>query len=268
VFCLAAHCGAALSLGGAATEISPKKIQSSLKLLSLFPALPDEEDAVGKMIPLLAVSWIAGAMSFAETITVRVHNVAGAHAAVIADGKRGASRTFEQVGIAVRWADCSPADPGRVSGQICEETYEPSRFTVVIDDGFVNAPIEDTALGFALPFLVGRNHAAVVYPRIRRLAGQNSDLVDCGSLLGAVLAHEIAHLLFGSKRHGPGIMQADWTRKEFQLIGQRRFSFTPEQGADLRAGLRSRYRAIAAGLDDAIRKPIFAQKIGLANWYR
>jgi hypothetical protein len=211
-----------------------------LEVLSLFPALPDEEDAVGKMIPLFAVSWIAGAMSFAETITVRVHNVAGAHAAVIAEGKRGASRIFERVGIAVRWADCSPADPGGVSSQICEETYEPSRFTVVIDDDFVNAPIEDTALGFALPFLAGRNHAAVVYPRIRRLTAQNRDLMDCGSLLGVVLAHEIAHLLFGSMSHGSGIMRANWTRGEFKSIGQRRFSFTPEQGADLRAGLRSR----------------------------
>ncbi|MGI9071089.1 MAG: hypothetical protein ACR2JB_07160 [Bryobacteraceae bacterium] len=181
-----------------------------MELLSLFPALPNEEDAVGKMIRLVAVNWIAGAMSFAETetITVRFHNVAAGHSAVIAEGKRVASRTFELVGIAVRWADCPPADPGRVSSQICEETYEPSRFTVVIDDDFVNAPVEDTALGFALPFLAGRNHAAVVYPRIRRLTAQNPDLMDCGSLLGVVLAHEIAHLLFGSMSHGNGIMRA------------------------------------------------------------
>jgi hypothetical protein len=194
-----------------------------LELLSLFLALPDEEDAVGKMIPLFAVSWLAGAMSFAETITVRVHNVAGAHAGVIAEGKRGASRTFELVGIAVRWADCPSIDPGRVSSQMREETFEPSRFTVVIDNGVVNAPIEDTALGFALPLLAGRNHAAVVYPRIQRLTAQNHDLMDCGSLLGVVLAHEIAHLLLGSMSHGSGIMRANWTRGKFKSIGQRLF---------------------------------------------
>jgi hypothetical protein len=48
--------------------------------------------------------------------------------------------------------------------------------------------------------------------------------MDCGSLLGMVLVHEIAHLLFGSMSHGRGIMQADWTREEFKRIGQRRFS--------------------------------------------
>jgi hypothetical protein len=108
---------------------------------------------VGKMIPLFTVSWMAGAMSFAETITVRVHNVAGAHAAVIA---RSESH-FRTGGHRSRWADCSPLDPGRVGSQICEETYEPSRFTVVINDGFVNAPIEDTALGFARPPFFGRS---------------------------------------------------------------------------------------------------------------
>jgi hypothetical protein len=224
-------------------KFRPRKFQRPLEFLSRFPAVPDEEDAVRKMIPLVAVSWIAGAMSFAETITVRVHNVAGAHAAVIAEGKRGASRTLEQVGIAIEWADCPSVDPGRISSQTCEETYEPSRFTVVIDAGFVNAPIEDTALGFALPHLAGRNHAAVVYPRIQQLAAENHDLMDCGTLLGVVLAHELAHLLFGSMSHGAGIMLANWTRGAFKSIGQRRFSFTPQQGAELRAGLRSRYSA-------------------------
>jgi hypothetical protein len=207
---------------------------------------------VGKALRLVAVSWLAGAISLAETITVRVHNVAGAEAAVIARGEREAARIFERVGITVRWAECPPLDPGQVGSQICEEIYEPSRFTVVIDHDFMNAPIEDTALGFALPSLAGRNHAAVVYPRIRRLTSEHTDLMDCGSLLGVVLAHEIAHLLFGSMDHGSGIMRANWTREEFKSIGQRRFSFTREQGADLRAGLRSRYSATPANLDDAL----------------
>jgi hypothetical protein len=47
-----------------------------LEISDLFPAVSDVEDAVGKMVRLIAVSWIAGSISFAETITVRVHNVA------------------------------------------------------------------------------------------------------------------------------------------------------------------------------------------------
>ena len=198
---------------------------------------------MGKVVRLIAVSWLAGGIGSADTITVRVHNVAGAEPKVIAGGEREATRILKSVGIGVRWADCPPIDPDRVSSQICEETFEPSRFTVVINNGVVNAPVEDTALGFALPLLAGRNHAAAVYPRIQRLTAENHDLMDGGSLLGVVLAHEIAHLLLGSMRHGPGIMQPDWKREEFKRIGQRHLSFSPEQGAALRAGLRSRYVA-------------------------
>jgi hypothetical protein len=198
---------------------------------------------MGKMVRLIAVSWLAAGIGSADTITVRVHNVAGAEAAVIAGGEREATRTLKSVGIGVQWTDCPAPDLHGSGGEICNETYESSRFTVVIDKGFANAPIKDTALGFALPFLAGRNHAAVVYPRVRSLATRNSDLMDCGNLLGMVLVHEIAHLLFASMNHGGGIMQADWTREDFKRIGQRRFSFSPEQGAELRAGLRSRYSA-------------------------
>jgi hypothetical protein len=221
---------------------------------------------VGKMVRFIAVSSIAGGISFGDTITVRVHNVAGAAAAVIAGGEREATRTLKSVGIEVQWADCPPPDLHGSGNETCNETYKSSRFTVVVAEGFANAPIKDTALGFALPFLADRNHAAVVYPRIRLLATRNSDFMDCSSLLGMVLAHEIAHLLFGSMSHGGGIMQADWTREDFKRIGQRRFSFSPEQGAGLRAGLRSRHSASPGEYgSDATRNLAATQKIGIAD---
>jgi hypothetical protein len=195
---------------------------------------------MGKMMLLIPVSWVGSVMAFPHTIEVHVYNVAGAHAAIIANGEREATRVFERAGIYVRWTDCPRSDPKRGENQVCKESDEPSHFTVVIDEDFVHASIRDTALGFALPSLRGRNHAAVVYRELEAYADANADLIDRGSLLAAILAHEIGHLLLGSMRHGPGIMQANWTRAELKRIGQRRFLFTPEQAEALCNGLRSR----------------------------
>jgi hypothetical protein len=59
---------------------------------------------MGKVMLLITASWIANAM-FAETITVRVHNVPGAPAPVIAKGEQEARFVFRWAGIDVRWVD-------------------------------------------------------------------------------------------------------------------------------------------------------------------
>jgi hypothetical protein len=141
-----------------------------------------------------------------------------------------------------------PLDLGRK--QVCVEPDAPDNFTIVIGDTFAKTPIKDTALGFAMPFSAARNRAAISYSRLKRIADANSELVDSGGLLGAILAHELAHLLLSSIRHGPGIMQADWSRAEFKLIGQRRFLFTQRQAEDLRTGLQSRYLALRTKVSD------------------
>jgi hypothetical protein len=192
-----------------------------------------------KIIGLMVMSWSAGAMGFPDTITVDVYNLSSAHARVIEKAEREAGRVFKLVDLTVRWVNCPPLNFSR-NGDTCRETYDPSRFTIVISDTFANVPIKDTALGFAMPVSGARNHAAIVYARLKEFTNANSALIDYGSLLGAVLEHEIAHLLVASIRHGFGIMQANWTRAELKCIAQRNFLFTPEQGEALRAGLRSR----------------------------
>jgi hypothetical protein len=57
---------------------------------------------MGKVMLLITASWIANARDFAETITVRVHNVPGAPAPVIAKGEQEASFVFRWAGIDVR----------------------------------------------------------------------------------------------------------------------------------------------------------------------
>jgi hypothetical protein len=201
---------------------------------------------MSKMILLIPVSWLGGLMAVSQTITVQLYNRAGARPGVVTKAEQEASRAFERAGIATRWVECPTVDQGRGENQVCEESYAPSRFTIVIDEGFANVRIKDAALGFACPTSGDRNQAAVVYSRLEKVADANRELLNRGSLLGAVLAHEIGHLLLGSKRHGAGLMQASWAEPEFERIAQRRFLFTPEQAAALLTGLRSRYAVAGA----------------------
>jgi hypothetical protein len=117
-----------------------------------------------KVALLMAVSWMANASDFREAITVRVYNLVGARAGVIAKGEQEASYVFRWAGIAVRWVDCRAVDPSRTGNQACVEPGTPYTFTVVIADRFANTSIKDTALGFAIPFSRNRNYVGISIP--------------------------------------------------------------------------------------------------------
>lgn len=195
----------------------------------------------------IVVAWLAGAPLFAETILVSVYNLCGASAATINRGEHEASRLFDRVGIKVRWEDCGTRDPISGGNPRCDAAYDPYHFTVVIHKRLTKSSIPDGALGFALPLSGERNHAAVVYSRLEELAAANPGLVGSDALLGAVLAHEIAHLLSAQMGHGQGIMEANWTRAELKRIGQRALSFTEGQAEELHSGLQLRAAAAPRG---------------------
>jgi hypothetical protein len=195
---------------------------------------------VHRIMLFIAVSSAASAVDPPAGITIHTYNLAGVRPAVVAMGEREAGRVFERAGILVRWIDCPALDRSLAGDQVCKQPFDPLRLTVILGTEHGDAPITDTALGFALPFSGRRDHAAVLFPRIEQVAAANPDLMNCSDLLGAVLAHEIAHLLFGSMRHGPGIMLADWTRPQFKLIGQRSLLFTTEQARNLEVAVKLR----------------------------
>jgi hypothetical protein len=62
-----------------------------------------------------------------------------------------------------------------------------------------------------------------------------------GDTLGAVIAHEIGHLLLGSNSHAPfGIMRAHWQGEELRMLARGALLFTPEQAARMQLRLRNR----------------------------
>ncbi len=175
-------------------------------------------------------------------ITVQLFNNANAPRLEVRQAEREAGWMFQKAGIAVHWVECPPLRRETGGDQVCRETDDPGLFVVSINA--VDPPERsDTALGFAL--IGGRaNHAAAVYPRIVAQTQNDTDYRDC-VLLGSVLAHELAHLLFRSTRHGEGIMQPNWTSRHYQAMTQRQMVFTSRQAQTLRRMLALRIKAEA-----------------------
>jgi hypothetical protein len=65
-------------------------------------------------------------------------------------------------------------------------------------------------------------------------------------ILGHVIAHEIGHLLLGRGHAASGIMRARWTLRDWELVSQRSFNFTPEQATLLKIEVSNRMNSTAA----------------------
>jgi len=93
------------------------------------------------------------------------------------------------------------------------------------------------ALAYAKPFEGTR--IVVFYDRVKKRPGSVS------SLLGHVIAHEVAHILQGLVRHSQGgIMKAQWDGADYQQMTWKPLQFTDEdvmliyRGLDLREATR------------------------------
>jgi len=100
----------------------------------------------------------------------------------------------------------------------------------------VNAPPDVVGMGFTNQES-GGGLVYVFYDRIAQVSEGNQ--LDSAALLGAVIAHELGHLLLPSGSHSTrGLMRAGWNRSDTLTADGLRF--TAEQGVRIRGRLESR----------------------------
>jgi hypothetical protein len=153
-------------------------------------------------------------------ITVLVFNYREVPVKTLVKAEREAGRILDQAGVHVTWRDCPTGNetcskgPGRV-------------FILSVMAGPVQNKVEDRVAGFAL---IPDHLAVVYYDYLPRITGGQSNLSDTALILGAVIAHELGHLLLGAHRHSiAGIMQAHWGVEQTQRALTSRLSFLPEE---------------------------------------
>lgn len=176
-------------------------------------------------------------------LTVQVINNVNAPEAEVREAKAEAGWMFKKAGIDIDWVECSPPTQG-ILEPACGAIDHPMIFVLSIKAG--EPPNGSaTAMGFAL--MQGySNHGAALYPRIKDVVKSNPEYEN-SSILGSVLAHELAHLVFRTTEHGDGVMRAKWERGDYRAMAQRKLGFNRGQAEKLRAMLAVRMASAGTG---------------------
>jgi len=194
--------------------------------------------SVGGMIALaFPETAFGGETGPAPKVTILIYNYAQVTRAVLTGAEREAGRIFADAGISILWFEC-PAVPSTAGPQgLCQNASESKDIRLQLLSAPIKSNSQDSVWGLA----VRPDIASVYYEYVVRLAVAYEFEVD--SILGAVIAHEIGHLLLGPNSHyGIGIMRPQWSFEQVRQVMMGTLLFTPEQSKHLRALAQTRMR--------------------------
>ena len=135
---------------------------------------------------------------------------------------------MKSAGVAVTWPRCpclSPVNPGELVVRITASV--PASTPGSLGFSFVDIGQRTGTL------------ATVFADRVHSLAAIAG--VDEGELLGRVIAHEISHLLTGTRDHGArGLMRGEWRASELALQRPTDWVLSRSEGGAIRRAIRRR----------------------------
>ena len=186
---------------------------------------------------LVVLLW--GTMAIADAgnsrlpkITVLVNNSADVSRTVLRKAEFDAGQIFHAAGVEIEWEDCQSS----AVVDVCRQVPGANEFVLSI----VPTGKTSTDSVFGVAFLgeggIGK-YCNVFFDRVEET--QRESGTGAAHLLGAVVAHELGHLLLGSHGHSNlGIMTPVWGEQSLRAIEMGTFFFTPEQASLMRARMR------------------------------
>jgi hypothetical protein len=158
-------------------------------------------------------------------VVVRVYDMHGVAPDLVATARTTAEHVLTTAGVAVRWAECpcgKPAGPVELMVRLADSTTESEPASL----GFSYVDT-DRKLGTLATVFPDRVHALAAAAR-----------VDEGELLGRAMAHEIGHLIIGTRDHASaGVMRGRWTSIELAKNRPVDWEFSRGDGIDFRRAL-------------------------------
>ena len=142
-------------------------------------------------------------------------------------------RIFRSAGIELRWVNCSE----RNAESDCRNLHDKEKLILnVLPRGKTAG---ESVYGDAFLGEDGTGkYADNFFERIKEAHDENG--IDEARLLGAVVAHEIGHLLLGLRAHTwLGIMAPKWSGESLRQMAMGRLLFTPEQATRMQVRIRS-----------------------------
>jgi len=191
-------------------------------------------------------------------LTLSVFNDAQVPPSVLTAARARTVAVMQQSAIALTWLDCGEPSH-RPELPACWEVSYPEHLSVRL----IDKPHTLGADTFGQAFLnsAGEGSYANVYPSCLP-AFFSLRALECGDLLGVIVAHEVGHLLLGAGSHSDyGLMAGRWRRAELELAAQGRLLFTADQAQRIRRRLDTAFARNAAAqpqcpLASATRVPV------------
>ena len=179
---------------------------------------------------------------------VRIYNDEGVPEGNLLTAQKVADAVLERSGLEPMWQECTVNNPNRDSSGCDIHTGGIDLVLYLVAQLGAHAPnVGRSALGYSVIPDHGElaTMAYVCYGRVRAVTSAFAS----EQLFGLAMAHEIGHLLFGSRDHAnQGIMRAKWQLRDLEN-GGRKLRFTQDQSRHLRAAAQARLRFDELGIN-------------------
>lgn len=191
---------------------------------------------VAAMATAVVMFWIGSACAQQyqpARIKVMVLDSVKLSPSILTRAETEAGRLFREAGIDIHWVNCSK--PGAADN--CHHVPRIDEFMLhIVHNGTTRS---DLVFGEAFLGEDGTGKFSdVFFDRIRDSAGDPG--LSVANLLGAVSAHELGHLLLGTRSHSLiGIMEPVWGNESLRRIGMGTLRFTQDQSQLMKRRLDS-----------------------------
>jgi hypothetical protein len=182
------------------------------------------------------------------TIMVGVYDYAHTKAADLFEAERTATAVLRKAGIEMLWLACPTANAS-ADVPSCA-TVDPTHLTLhLLCEAVPNRlqQVHGDALGFAALGEKPSRTAWVFADRVKVFAVDQRLIF--ARLLGAVIAHELGHLLLDETEHSnAGLMHSYWTRQELLAIECGVLQFSDAESKRVQSGARARQQVASAAV--------------------
>ena len=197
------------------------------------------------IVPLLVSGPPTAGAQDNERLPIRIYSAAGVPDRTVDMAVEEAARILAAAGVPTEWkhgsADADEAHVVDFTGPSTASVPRPDTRACLVVRIVRQAPpgLPRNALGMALPFARAGVHVTVFDDRVRKAV--TSSQVPLARIMGAALAHEIAHVLLPGSRHSAGgITKGGWNYRDFQLAAQGSLLFDEAEARSLREHVRKR----------------------------
>jgi hypothetical protein len=194
---------------------------------------------------LCAISWNASAREHPGQdryrVNVQMSSQVAAPPDLLRDGQQAASNIFAGIHVQLTWVKLMWTDQMQQASNAAADCVGEAATHNLAVEIVPHAPasFSDDALAMALPYADSGVRIVVFYDRVEPLLRGHH--APQATVLGYVLAHEIAHVLQGIARHSEtGIMRARWTDNDLKQMGIKVLTFAPEDVQLIRRRLAHR----------------------------